>query len=960
MDFSEPSREAALDAFQATYARDAAAWSVRELSDYLALFPGDDLEIAHAYLELQGRLAESAAPTTAAVTPSSRRPFGRYQVFEEVGRGGQGRVYRARDTVLSREVALKILEARGDDATQLLSRFRREVAIVGRIDHPGICPVLDASHEGGVPFIAMPFLEGVSLARAVSEVREALESDRVQTDVGAGWARFLQTRSTSGDARAPIAAGRDREGVRAVVSLFLEASRALAAAHEVGVVHRDVKPGNIMVTREGRTVVLDFGLARDVAGEGLTRCSEVLGTPAYMAPERFDGAVVDPRCDTWALCASLYECLTLRRPFVGSTWSALRTAILEEEPVPASRLASGVPRDLAAILSMGLEKDPRRRYATARELADDLQRWLDGEPVHARPPGALRRGLRQVRRHPVLATCLIALGVVGVVALALIESRRSDEAAAFARTRAIQRDLDGVLRSVAWQLPMMGFSVWDLEGNQPGAFEDSIRSLEIALEKGLPFADRELIRRRLEDAWWIAQSTGKNHAEVRQILPLLGILEPDHPHHACNLAHHLEGQRRGVAHLTSWLERNGDHPKVLTELGRLLLRRPPATLASPPLEDVQRAVRYLRRACELSPRDRVTLAACANALLHAADGLDAEQHTRQKELAREAMGLLKRARAIQVDAQILHLLVAAHRLTRASPDVMLEGYRAAHERYQKEAPDHYNVERLVLEFGLFLVGIGRTDDAVRVVRERFRHGRPVAYPGRLAEFALELMQKGPRHHTAAEHFAERALDGGRLRPRGLCRVAWVLGAAGKPRDALLLAKLAIPGLAPQERAIIGRDTEGWRRGADLDRQLRARLTDGPIPVAKGGRSALLDFVEACWRCGRHEEARRWCREALSGHVPPGVELPPRARIVAFAVHRALRDTADASHRRRWLWLALDGAAEAFEREPDELPRRSRLRLLAKLAAVPTTPPFDAPSTLAARLNRAREAYEELR
>jgi tetratricopeptide (TPR) repeat protein len=322
-----------------------------------------------------------------------------YEVLELVGRGGMGKVYKARHLGMDRVVALKMLAADAD--ADLVARFRVEVQAVAGLQHPHIAQVFEAAQTvEGQPFYVLEFLEGGSLAQRLD-----------------------------GRPQAP----------REAALLVETVARAVHYSHEHGVLHRDLKPANILLApnpnapSRGPTdpdgafraadfvpKVADFGLAKRLACDSrLTRTGEVLGTPSYVAPEQASGVVSElgPAVDVYALGAILYETLTGRPPFQGPTPLDTILQVLSLEPVPPSRLQPGVPRDLETICLKCLEKAPKKRYASALELADDLRRYLEGLPIRARAVRAWERALKWARRRPATAL-LLAVSAAAVLALA--------------------------------------------------------------------------------------------------------------------------------------------------------------------------------------------------------------------------------------------------------------------------------------------------------------------------------------------------------------------------------------------------------------------------------------------------------------------------------------------------------------------------------------------------------------
>jgi tRNA A-37 threonylcarbamoyl transferase component Bud32 len=308
---------------------------------------------------------------------------GRFVVLETLGQGAFGTVYKARDPELDRLVALKVPRAGSLSGQAELDRFLREARSVAQLRHPAIVAVHEVGQVEGVPYLVSDFVEGVTLTDLLSARRPPF---------------------------------------REAAELIAAVADALDFAHRHGVVHRDVKPSNVMIGKDGRPVVMDFGLAKRDAGEvTMTLEGQVLGTPAYMAPEQAAGGShsVDGRGDVYALGVILYVLLTGELPFRGTTRMLLHQ-VLHDEPRPPRRLNDRVPRELETVCLKCLRKEPHRRYPTAAELAADLRRWLRGEPVLARPVGRLERGWRWCRRNPAVAGLLAAvtLSLIGGTAVA--------------------------------------------------------------------------------------------------------------------------------------------------------------------------------------------------------------------------------------------------------------------------------------------------------------------------------------------------------------------------------------------------------------------------------------------------------------------------------------------------------------------------------------------------------------
>ena len=350
----------------------------------------------------QAGLVRDPEPAAGASTP---RAFGGFELLDELGRGGMGVVWRARQRSTGRIVALKTI--RGDllGLDKARQRFRREIEAVSKLHHPGICTVYEAGEVDGMPFVAMHYVDGVSLLAHLGG-NSAAPTDRPTTGTAPGAA-------TSGTGT------QTNEGVRATVRWFEKVARALHHAHSAGILHRDIKPGNLMVAADGEPVVLDFGLARAEENDtdGLTATGDELGTPAYMSPEQISpaGRRLDRRTDIYSLAVTMYELLAGRHPFAAPTREALYRAILAGNAPLLSRHNRHASQDLCVAIATAMDVERDRRYETAAAFADDLARVLAHQPILARRPSPLTRTLRWMRREPLVASLLTAL-LVGLCA----------------------------------------------------------------------------------------------------------------------------------------------------------------------------------------------------------------------------------------------------------------------------------------------------------------------------------------------------------------------------------------------------------------------------------------------------------------------------------------------------------------------------------------------------------------
>jgi serine/threonine protein kinase len=346
--------------------------------------------------------------------------LGDFRLLREVGRGGMGIVYEAEQISLGRRVALKVLPFAATMDPRQLQRFHNEARAAAGLHHTNIVPVHAVGQERGVHYYAMQFIDGRTLADFIAQQRgEALSQVPTMAEAQAASASATTVRPV---AQATSAAPRDTAYYRQVAEWSIQVAEALDCAHSLGVVHRDVKPANLLVDSAGRLWVTDFGLAQVQSDTRVTMSGDLVGTLRYMSPEQAlaKRVVVDHRTDIYSLGATLYELLTLEPAFSGADRQELLRQIAFEEPGPPRRVNKAIPAELEAVVLKALEKNPADRYATAKELADDLRHWLEDRPIRARRPSLARRARKWARRHrpavTAAAVCLLlALAVLGGV-----------------------------------------------------------------------------------------------------------------------------------------------------------------------------------------------------------------------------------------------------------------------------------------------------------------------------------------------------------------------------------------------------------------------------------------------------------------------------------------------------------------------------------------------------------------
>jgi serine/threonine-protein kinase len=405
-------------------------------------------------------------PEVLAARADPKRVMGKYTLVRELGRGGMAVVHKAWDELLSHYVALKLILSQeagpsGASGDEHVQEFLREARTAVKMSHPSIVRVYELGRHGERHYLSMEYIEGHTLRALIEEGR-----DKRDTNFYSNPPRFI--------------------------AMMIDVALALDYAHRLDppVVHRDIKPHNILVDKRGKAFVVDFGLAKELRAEGrLTISGVVKGTPCYMSPEQVQGRALDGRTDLYALGAVLYELLTGRPPFLGRNNHEILNRVVNEEPVRPSVAVRGIhrpPAALEAICLKALEKDPTRRYRTGRQFADDLLRFMKGQAVEARPAGTLDRAVRWMMRRKAVTAAMAFAVLMTIVAIAALASRRSAEE----RPVVAEDPSDAKLRQATKRIEEIASSM------EFGRAAKAVEELMARLNEG---TDKTLLRGRLEE-----------------------------------------------------------------------------------------------------------------------------------------------------------------------------------------------------------------------------------------------------------------------------------------------------------------------------------------------------------------------------------------------------------------------------------------------------------------------------
>ena len=518
------------DAFVNQYWKDVDDDAVGPLDQYLAQFSGPAEPIAREFLTLEierrGQSTFNTLPDFA--SQEAIDWIGPYKLQSELGRGGFGIVYLAEDSRLGRQVALKVLSNYAKSARGAIKRFRREAAAASRLDHPGICTVYESGVAKGAPYLAMRYVKGMTLRHLIAKAR-GISDDEFMSAITVSRSSDIESwddRETTKPTPRPPAPPEDHTStidssdvdIKEMVELVAKCADALHFAHEAGLIHRDVKPGNIMVDKNGCPVILDFGLVMDVTSKsgGDTKIGDRIGTTLYMSPEQLTLNMIklDRRTDVFSLGVILYELLTLRHPFKASTYQSISDSILNREPENVRKLNPRIPKDLKIIVDTALEKIRDRRYRSCGDFAEDLRRFQDNRTIKARPVDFITKMSKVVRRYPTTTGAAFVI----VLIILLVTNLVGSKAAISRENRQLRQDIAAIEKQQADDksvnsenlpvLPSAQLKTDILSGYQPVVVRARREKTTI---QGMKF-DRQ------SQAVWTYTSDGNGHA-----LPLPGM-----------------------------------------------------------------------------------------------------------------------------------------------------------------------------------------------------------------------------------------------------------------------------------------------------------------------------------------------------------------------------------------------------------------------------------------------------
>jgi len=368
--------------------------------------------------------------------------LGDFEIVSLIGAGGMGAVFLARQISLDREVALKVISDITGARGKSLERFKREAKVLAKISHPNIVPVYEVGEQGPYSYFVMEHVQGISLDKILASIRNAPPGEKASNIMG----KCLKAQTgiydeRSGDVEGQRGAEIDTVYIIKISKMIVSIASALEYAHSKSILHRDVKPSNILIGSDGTAKLVDFGLAKAETQQTITMTGEFFGTPSYVSPEQIrKPEAVDCRSDVYSLAATYYECLTLHVPFEGDTVNETLTRVISKDAIPPKKYCPRLSTDLNVVLLHALEKAPEDRYQSASDFSDDIQNVLDFKPITAKRPSITRRTFRTLRRNPLKVT--LALVIVVVVTLSFFVYSAYEQRMEVQRTAKVQQLLE--------------------------------------------------------------------------------------------------------------------------------------------------------------------------------------------------------------------------------------------------------------------------------------------------------------------------------------------------------------------------------------------------------------------------------------------------------------------------------------------------------------------------------------
>ncbi len=496
-----------------------------EVEQFLLAYPelADGLRGQIEALREIHQAAASLQPVSPAMAPRQGW-LGSYRLIREIGRGGMGVVFEAEDTTMGRRVALKVLPFAALLNDKQLARFHNEAQAAARLHHPHIVPVFAVGSDRGVHFYAMQFVDGRSLDEAMNTLSPLPRPVRGEGTGAESPAGEIATTAPWPDP-IPAAPHQSIDYLRKIATIGRDVALALQHAHETGILHRDIKPSNLMLDHAGHVWVTDFGLARVPGDVGVTSTGDVLGSARYMSPEQAAGrrAFVDHRTDIYSLGITLYELLTLRPAYPSETREQFLRQIEHEDPPSPRRWNAAIPPILESIVLKAIDKDPARRFLSAQELADDLQRFLDGMPTHSHRTRLADRLRRFSRRHRRLVMGIVGMSVVAclgcLIAAWLILQEQHRTQAALAQAKSDFRRAEENYLAARLAVDEFGMKMSERLVGIPG----TERVRREMLQKTLHYYQAFIAQSSHDDSFW--HDVGVTHLKTGRIYEEFGDLE---------------------------------------------------------------------------------------------------------------------------------------------------------------------------------------------------------------------------------------------------------------------------------------------------------------------------------------------------------------------------------------------------------------------------------------------------